>query len=422
MPSTRAPSQILSAFSFAVQPDGDRDLQKGTHLRVFAGLGASFPVGPLVVRGLSMEGERRACRMFARDASGRGNGTQFGDDGFLEVTLLLADPPSLMTSSIQIDENAGAIHRAAIVDASGRVIGMREKGPFVFSGPLLHKLRVWGSGTLRIIQRMIPVSMVEEMQFDRESVLATLALPVTGLFPWYLGIQGRDDGLRRVERGAPLRLNPMDQPFGSLDSVSPGDELDRVSASLRSLHVEGGVDALIERLVGTESVPPWAQQERMEDLGRTPVGDRPQRIDVSRLGTLQTAAADPGIARYLGLADRIEALPGGRWSTLSVFGLFAVSVEDFRRYGLDMSALKGSTPTSSLVRAYARTLEAVTGADHGQDVEKVAALVMQSGCIIAPLVLILDPVPPWLPPALPAPQVFERGWSCRAGALSRRSY
>jgi len=50
-----------------------------------------------------------------------------------------------------------------------------------------------------------------------------------------------------------------------------------------------------------------------------------------------------------------------------------------------------------------------------------AGLVMQSGCIIAPLVLILDPVPPWLPPALPAPQVFERRWQGpENGAPSRR--
>ena len=38
-----APPGLFSAFSYAI--DGtDPDLRKGTHLRVFAGIGASFPL------------------------------------------------------------------------------------------------------------------------------------------------------------------------------------------------------------------------------------------------------------------------------------------------------------------------------------------------------------------------------------------
>ncbi|WP_066741819.1 hypothetical protein [Cupriavidus sp. D384] len=410
MPSIRAPSEVLSAFSFAVQPDGDKDLQAGTHLRVFSGLGASFPVGPLIVRGLDLQGERRACRLFTQDSKGQPTPSQFGDDGVLEVTLLLSDPPNLMTSSIEIDEGAGTIKAAAMLDQHGRTICVRDQGPFVFSGPLFHKLKVWGAGTLRIIQRMIPLAIVEELQFDRESILATLALPIKGDFPWYLGIQDREAGMLRVERGAPLRMNPMDRPFGNLESVSAGDEIERVIASLRSLHVEGGFDALIERLVSTKKPPPWEQRERMLAIGTTPAGDRPQHVELDRLGTLQLAAADPGVARYLGLADRIDSLPGNRWSTLALFGLFAVSVDEFSQYGLDLSAIRGHTPTSNFVKVYARTLSTATGADYGLAVEKMATRVMGNGLVIAPLMLMIDPVPPWLPPAVPSPQIFQVRW------------
>ncbi len=41
MQSMLAPPEILSALSFAVEPGSDPDLQPGTHLRVFAGLGPS---------------------------------------------------------------------------------------------------------------------------------------------------------------------------------------------------------------------------------------------------------------------------------------------------------------------------------------------------------------------------------------------
>jgi hypothetical protein len=75
-------------------------------------------------------------------------------------------------------------------------------------------------------------------------------------------------GLQRVERGAPLRLNPMDRPFGNLDGVWPGDEVTRVRALLNSLHVENGVDRLIERLV-SDAPAPWLQEERMADIGTT---------------------------------------------------------------------------------------------------------------------------------------------------------
>ena len=421
MQSMLAPPEILSALSFAVEPGSDPDLQPGTHLRVFAGLGPSFPVGPLIVRGFAIDGERPQCPFFAEDSHGRPAGKDFGQDGFLEATLMPVEPEGFTTSSIEIDEGSASIQAAELLDHTGRVVGVRDRAPFVFSGPYLRKLRVWGSGRLNVIQRLTPYAMAQELQGDRESILTTLALPVAGRFPWYLGIQNRDDGLLRVERGAPLRLNPMDRPFGKLADLSPGDELDRVIAALASLHVEGDVDALIERLVSTPKPAPWAQQERMQDLGATPAG-RPQQADIGRLATLQLAAADPGIARYLGFADRIDELPGRRWSTLTIFGLFAVSLAALRARGLDVSSIEGYTPTSNLVQAYAENLRAATGDDHRQAVADLARQVLAAGMAIAPLAATLDPVPPWLPPVAPRPQVFERRWQGIKGSEPSRLY
>ena len=43
-----APPELFSAFS-CLSDGSDPDLAKGTHLRVFAGLGASFPLAPFAV-------------------------------------------------------------------------------------------------------------------------------------------------------------------------------------------------------------------------------------------------------------------------------------------------------------------------------------------------------------------------------------
>ena len=409
MPSMLAPPRILSALAFSVQPDSDPDLQPGTHLRIFAGLGASFPLGPLVVRGFTIEREPEQCGFFAQNSRGEWGGSDFGDDGFLEVSLIPGDAAGFTTTSIQIDESSASIQAAVLLDHAGRVVAVRDRGPFVFSGPVLHKLRIWGSGQLVILKWTAPDQMAQELQGDSGSILSTLSLPVKGLFPWYLGTQTQHDGMKRVFTGAPFRFNPMDRPFGNLNGAQPGDEMNRVEMARASLQVDGGLDGLVERLVSDGETLPWMQQERMPDLGTTPNG-RAKLAHIGRVSTLQLSAADPGLARYLGFADRIEDLPGDRWQTLTAFGLFAFSPEDYRRRGLDLSSIEGHTPDNHLVQAYGENLRTATGDDLQHVVRELAEHAVRNGLAIAPLAVTLDPVPQWLPPVVPKPQVFERRW------------
>ena len=52
----------------------------------------------------------------------------------------------------------------------------------------------------------------------------------------------------------------------------------------------------------------------------------------------------------------------------------------------------------------------------------LARQVLAAGMAIAPLAATLDPVPPWLPPVAPRPQVFERRWQGIKGSEPSRLY
>src|SRR5262249_23440850 len=144
-----------------------------------------------------------------------------------------------------------------------------------------------------------------------------LGLPVDGVHPWYCGVQTRQDGIDRVAAGAPMRLNSMDRPNGPFDPVGPDDEVARIEALLSAAELGGGLEKLLANLVDDQTAPPWLQIEKQRMVAG---GARPDQVaEVPRLGNLQMAATDPGLARFLGFADHIDDLPdlqGDGWNAL----------------------------------------------------------------------------------------------------------
>ena len=126
----------------------------------------------------------------------------------------------------------------------------------------------------------------------------------------------------RVRNGAPLRLNPMDQPDGPFDAVGADEEVARVEAMLASAQFGGGIEQQVATLVDDDTLPPWSQIERQSLV------DRNQIADVPRLSSLQLAALDPGLARFLGFAERLDDLPdlrtGEGWTVLAVVGVLGI--------------------------------------------------------------------------------------------------
>lgn len=405
-----APPELFSAFSYAVD-GGDADLRKGTHLRVFAGLGASFPLTPFAVFKLaSRQSEPHALHV--TDLEGKPAGGLFLSQlGTADVTPMFGDTDTLRTVRVDLRPDAGdGIVDAQLFDQSRRLVAERNRAPFMFSAPRLHRLRLTGSahfvsvtskavGTDDIVKRERPL-VAERI----------LGLPVDGLHSWYLGVQTRQEGLDRVAAGAPMRLNPMDRPDGPFDAVGPGDEVARVEALLRAAEFGGGFEKLLANVVDDETAPPWLQieKQRMPSGG----GRADQLAEVPRLSNLQMAAIDPGLARFLGFADIIDDLPdpqGANWDTLAIAGLFVIDTKRFDPHGL--LSLQDIDPNEGvLIEMITDGLVARGGEGVRGEIAELIGKTRARGLLVRALVAVTAPTPPWLAPSLPKPLLTEHRW------------
>lgn len=420
MASILAPPEIFSAYAFAVEPgSSELDLQPGTHLRLYAGLGPSFPLAPFLAYGLSA-GERTRISIHVTDTRGQpvADPPDLAAYGELDATLLLDPSDQLRTVLVEIDNTVASVRGAALLDQRGRTMATRENGPWQFSAPVLHKLRVWGdAGRIAISGQVFPTNVVLEL--GRVDALRVLGLPIEGMHRWYVGSQRPDDGMQRVKNGAQRRLNPMDRPFGPFDGLTSQDEETRFIALQDAMESNVGIDTLIGRLV-SDRLAPWLQRDTTE-LERSR-GGATQFASSYRLGSLQMAAVDPGMARYLGFADRMDELPdllGGRWSTLAILGLFAISPRDFVRFGVDVtSLLQGPAPNGDvLYDRFIDGLERATGRPQRGEIDDMVRWIRQQGYAVSPFVTFVAPVSPWLPPSLPKPQIFQRRWQQSDGSV-----
>jgi len=417
MVSLIAPPEIFSAYAFALaDDDSDPDLRKGTHLRIYAGLGASFPLLPFVVaRFKSSESERPELHVTDREGH-RVPAPDLDAYGLIDTTLLLKDTETTRTVRIDLDENSAAIEGARLLDQKGRTIAIRNQPPWWFSAPLLHKLRIWGnSGQVEFGRRIVRESDLFELAHMEP---LAMGFPIVGDHFWYVGRLDREEAVRRVQRGAPKRLNPMDRPFGPFSRVDPIDEQNRVEAMLGSMQFGSGLERLLRRMVEDGERPPWRQREQTA----LPVESGPQQFaNAHRLGIVQMAAVDPGLGRFLGFSDKIEDLPdfagGGDWDTLCIFGLFAFSPRDFLRYGVDLMPLLHMPAAGSdmLLDRLIEDLQSISGENLRDPIEAMSAQIRDQGFAVAPFMTFAAPVPPWLPPQLPKQQIIQTRWQNTKG-------
>ncbi|HON35366.1 MAG TPA: hypothetical protein PLY52_03530 [Methanothrix sp.] len=409
-----APPELFSAYAFA-EDESESDICQGTHLRIFAGLGASFPLAPFAVFKLrSEDSELRGLHVTDREGRHQPGGLNLSQIGVGKATMILSDTDERRTVRIELEPDApGGIRGAMLLDQYNRVIAERNEPPWLFSAPVLHALRVWGPAEqVSIHTKSVGINaLIGEQQLELAGILG---LPVQGRHPWYVGTQDKDDGLKRVRNGAPQRLNPMDRPDGPFDRVSPEDEIARVESMLESTRkgLGGGLENLLVNIVDDETSPPWAQIERVEMFPND--GGTKQFAQAPRLSTLQLAGIDPGLARFLGFADYIGDLPeldGRGWDTLAIVGLFAISPKDFDRRGPDFGSLFNA-PLPGEDRLIETLIKAIEkdSRDVRNEIEELIAQVRKRGFVVHACVTLVSPVPPWLPPSLPEPEIFQHHW------------
>jgi hypothetical protein len=404
-----APSKLLTAYAYA-EDGSDANLPRGTHLRLFAGHGDSFPLAPFVVFRLNS----RASEPFAMhvlDAAGQPHpqGLDLSDIGVADAILTLRDDDQRRTVRLDLmPSQADGIEHAWLFDQNEHVIAHRTAPPWRFAAPVFHRLRLRGRDRfIPLRTRIVQISdLIGERQPDP---VAVLGLPIEGEHAWYLGGQGRAAALDRVARGAPLQLNVADRPLGPFDQLGPGDELARIEAMLGAVQLGGGLESILARLVDDTSAPPWAQVDK-QDL--TPAGVRRQTASSGRLAALQFAALDPGLARFLGFADCIEDLPdleGAGWDTLAVVGLFACAPQE--------PSIDGDVAgEDSLFELFAHGLEALgAGRDMAGPLHRAIQRARRAGLVLRTVVCPVAPVPPWNPPDLPSPQIVDLRWQPAVG-------
>jgi len=411
MPTLFAPPEIMSGYSFAV--DGsDRDLPKGTHLRIFAGTGGSFPLAPFVVVKIrSRQFEPRRVIVTDRSGSVVGGGLNLGNLGIADATLVTADTDQRRTVRVDLHPDADdRLQRATLLDQLSRTIAERTHPRWMFSAPVMHRLRLEGTAaSIGITSRSIDISDITGGE-KPGALGGVFGLPIRGLFPWYFGTLTRNAGLKQVGRGAPQRLNVMDQPDGPFDPVGPGDELARVNALLAAPQPGGGIEAMVSRLVNDVAAP-WQQIDKQQQLSESGVM---QFANTPRLSSLQFAAMDPGLARFLGFAGTIDDLPDledrGGWDCLAVIGTFAIDPTAFERGGARGKDLLTPAPgESALFKVQLLALDRGDGAAEAA-FKKVIDRAQRAQLVVRTFVAAIAAVPPWLPPSLPKPQPTELRW------------
>lgn len=421
MTSLFARPELLSAYAVAEDGTGP-DLPFGTHLRVFAGLGASFPLAPLAVFKVhSRPSEPRSVHVADR-AGQRQPDLDLSRLGLADVILGLRDDDTERTIRLAVDDPEGRLEGAAVLGPRGTRFGaVRDRSPWLFSLPLMHRLRLWGaSSQLGFTTRSISVDDLERSH----DLAAVIGLPIEGDHAWYAQGQPRGEAEGRVERGAPQRLGPLDKPDGQSVSASAAEELHRVNAMLTSGQLGGGLEGLLAGMVDDRR-PPWEQDE--EQPMAAPHG-RAQLVRAPRLGIVQTAALDPGIARFLGFGTQIDDLPdldgAGGWDTLAVIGLLALDPHAYLRRGMDLTPLLYDPATHADV-ALGWLIEALwdaSGHDPRAAVAERIEFARSEGLVAAPFITAVAPVPAPLPPDLPNPQIVDHRWEPSTDGAPSTSY
>jgi len=292
--------------AYAAAAEGDADLPKGTHLRLFPSSAIAWPLAPFMLWTVDAEVREPAPFVwFARN--GRLLATPDLDEAGGEIFGWRQGEPPGDARLIGVEARfRGGEGEIALLDRSGeRVLSARSAQRWLVAAPQITRLRVRGRGRLELQGWSVSAGRSIERLFG-SAPFGTLSAPILGDRPWYAGGEGPEVAQQRVAEGAPRRWTPPDRPDGPFDALSPAAEQARVAAFQATLDDE------FEQLVGDKTRPPasvfqthlWPS-EVLANGQRRPWQQAREQI----LGTLLMKAMDPGAGRYLGLMAALADLP-----------------------------------------------------------------------------------------------------------------
>lgn len=348
-----APSRLLSGVG--IHDPSDPHLAKGGHVRLFPNPSLGLPVAPIVVSRSTFNSDqlKRNARhdIEWRDSNGSllappfnvtpGNpvfGTLPAAPGsrcvWLEVDMTpqrsfpTFDPRIFETIPV-FERLGGAAARPQLVGnvvrpfRGGRLelaqmepsmlgpaaVQARSVAPYMLAGSHIAQIRVAGSGTVRGVS-WLDISKLKGKKGRRWKLWT---LPHDSA-PRYLSVSNAESLAKdRVMTGAPLREALFDAPVATPATApsfpDPADhDFNRVVKRF-----DGELKDALDRLVTDLSLPQGELFNPVlsrDEVTGTVVGT----INVNLLAAVQMAAIDPGMSRWLGLADTdvdVEALPEG---------------------------------------------------------------------------------------------------------------
>ena len=208
-------------------------------------------------------------------------------------------------------------------------VAVRSQQPYHVYASHIERLVVTGSGTVRSVA-WLPASAVTVTEpFRIEPLPAKSGARYSG------PSDGYDQGIARVERGAPQRYGMHESPLApNPPGCVPASTSDEV---LRVKTLAGDLAGTLDQLLNDTSAEQWdlLAVERVLDANGVDRGSSDRLI----LYDLLQASVDPGVARWLGLLDVDEDA-----ATESQI-VFAYVVEGLFRPDWDAIAKAGLSPT-----------------------------------------------------------------------------
>ncbi len=170
----------------------------------------------------------------------------------------------------------------------GRTLVKRSTWPYTLGASRITRIRLSGHGTVTGVRGVDAATFLAHP----DGIGPVAALPVPTESAWYTGGIPSDEALDRAAQAGPTWTGPLDRPFDSV--LDHDDEYTRVRA-LTGIDRTGS-QALLHAAYLDGDLP--ARHRTLLDL---PDGRRPAQAGFATIQTLLTGAADPGVARWLGL-------------------------------------------------------------------------------------------------------------------------
>lgn len=429
-----APPTLLGAMAF--RAENDEYLRRGVHLRIFAGMGAAFPVTPFIVckvKGRPSPPHEGAHVMLAshpglRNLSGS--------------VMPIGDPP-VRLSFEPIDGDIGSI---SMLDGSGaRTIATRSSRPWTFSLPDWRWVNVRGDAKRLAATALRPPDDALVHGELGQRVCRGLALPGEPgrQYAWYVGWEKDSEKERRVGEGWLRVWGPRethvfgrwrlgnDGAFEPLAApvVNPapaaGNQAQEEVARVRKLlsYAPPDLSRDVRTMLKTRQLPPWEQTASINSGGK-------ESAQYSPLQMLQLGMGDYGLARHFGYAttwpeDELQLEDD------DLLAVYAIIVFDPKRIPeadpgtlrQTVERLREAQLSSELEK---KILQAIADDgmenDPANELAQIKEAAAQLGLMVAPFVTYTAAVKPYDPPAVPRAQVVRRQWAAPEGNTPSDKY